>query len=237
MPLRLLDLFCGAGGCSVGYARAGFEVYGVDHRPQPRYPFAFEQRDALEALACLIAGGPVCGLRLRDVDAIHASPPCQAYCSMTRSLNKAKAIDYPDLLGPTRDLLVAAGKPWVIENVPGAPVRSAIMLCGAMFRLKTRTEIHGEVWLKRHRLFECSTVILAPGRCRCNKRPKVPVYGNGAGGVKHAKMRGRGVAQAAREVMGIDWMRRHELDQSIPPAYTTYIGRQLADHCNHKRTA
>lgn len=217
---RLLDLFCGAGGCAVGYHRAGFDVVGVDVKFQKNYPFEFHQGDALEFVA----------EHGREFDAIHASPPCQAYCSMTRSLNKAKAKEYPDLLPSTRELLKSTGLPWVIENVPGAPVLSPILLCGSMFKLKTTTKVHGEVWLKRHRYFECSFFAFSPGRCRCNKKPKVPVYGNGAGGVKHAKMRGIGVAQASREVMGIDWMSRSELDQAIPPAYTEFVGRQLIEH-------
>lgn len=228
MPIkrfRLLDLFCGAGGCAVGYHRAGFtEIVGVDNRPMPRYPFAFVQADALEYLAEHGA----------EFDAIHASPPCQAYCSMTRSLNRHLAGSYPDLLGPTREALVKKGQPWIIENVPGSPIRNAILLCGSMFRLKTTTKLHGEVWLKRHRVFESNTFLFAPGPCRCNKKPKVPVYGNGAGGIKHSRMKGKGVAQASREVMGIDWMLRTELDQAIPPAYTEFIGKQLLDHLRHR---
>lgn len=218
----LLDLFCGAGGCAVGYHRAGFDVVGVDHRPMPRFPFEFHQGDALEFLAA----------RGHEFDAIHASPPCQAY-SILSTLNKKT---YPNLLPATREAL--CGRPcWVIENVPGAPMELAIMLCGSMFGLKTTTALHGEVWLKRHRWFESNALLMAPGACQCRKgRPKVPVYGNGAGGPKHSRMRGRGVAQAAREVMGIDWMNRRELDQSIPPAYTEFIGRQLIDQLERSAT-
>lgn len=105
---RLLDLFCGAGGCSAGYDRAGFDVTGVDVVPQPRYPFAFHQGDALEYVA---AHG-------HEYDAIHASPPCQSYTPL-RALSPDK--EYPDLVAVTRAALEATGRPWVIENVPGAP--------------------------------------------------------------------------------------------------------------------
>lgn len=225
--MRLLDLFCGAGGCAVGYHRAGFEVVGVDHKPQPRYPFAFVQAEALDLLDCLIRGD---GFRpresrclyLQDFDAIHASPPCQAYSTLRVLNNKT----HPDLLPRTRDLLEKAGKPWVIENVIGAPLTCPVVLCGTHFGLKTRTKKHGEVWLKRHRLFEASIFLWSPGDCRCQGKLTVPVYGGGAGG-NRVNMRGPGVAQAGREVMGIDWMTRNEIDQAIPPAYTEFIGKQL----------
>lgn len=144
MP-RLLDLFCGAGGCSVGYHRAGFtEIVGVDNRPMPRYPFAFVQGDALEYLA----------EHGSKFHAIHASPPCQAYCSL-RFLPNAKS--HPDLVDPTRAALVATGKLWVIENVIGAPLRNPTMLCGTMFGLGT-----GSSELRRHRLFETNWLLKVP---------------------------------------------------------------------------
>jgi DNA (cytosine-5)-methyltransferase 1 len=209
----LLDLFCGAGGCSVGYHRAGFDVVGIDNRPQPRYPFPFIQGDALRPQ-----------VDLREFDAIHASPPCQHY-SVLSKMNKHKT--YPDLVQPIRAMLEASGLPWVIENVMGAPLRNAIKLCGSQFGLETTTALHGKVHLRRHRLFESNYLLTQAKPCSCRGRLHVPVFGHGAGGVKHSRMRGKGVAQAAREVMGIDWMNRHELDQSIPPAYTEFIGRQL----------
>lgn len=229
-PLRLLDLFCGAGGCSVGYARAGFEVYGVDNRPMPRYPFPerFEQRDAMEALQSLIDGGTVCGLRLADVDAIHASPPCQRYTPL-RALCKGK--EYPDLLAPTRDLLNASGKPWVIENVPGAPVESGIVLCGTMFSLR----------VYRHRYFECSFFPWSPA----HPQHKVLAGEKGTKGGRRRKAHYESggfitvagdVGSYCGQAMGIDWMIGKELSQAIPPAYTEFVGRQLADHCNYKRT-
>ena len=127
---RLLDLFCKAGGGAMGYVRAGFEVIGVDIKPQPHYPFEFHQGDAMT-------------YPLEGFDAYHASPPCQRY-SRTKSLHPG--CKYPDLLAQTRNLLIATGKPWVIENVVGAPFQHWIMLCGMMFGLRTY----------RHRRFETS---------------------------------------------------------------------------------
>src|SRR5688500_14342326 len=122
---RLLDLFSGAGGCSVGYHRAGFDVVGVDVRPQPRYPFTFHQGDALE----------FCRAHAHEFDAIHASPPCQAY-SVSRHINAGPdAKQHPDLVDATREELERARLPWVMENVVGAPMHRPIVLCGLMFGL------------------------------------------------------------------------------------------------------
>jgi hypothetical protein len=130
---RLLDLFCGAGGAAMGYYRAGFDVVGVDIKKQPNYPFEFIWDDALEAVTDLACG----------FDAIHASPPCQHYM---RSGMVRKDLA-PDLVGQTRIALETAGLPWVIENVPGAPIRPDIVLCGSMFGLGVR----------RHRWFETNS--------------------------------------------------------------------------------
>ena len=124
----LLDLFCGAGGCSVGYHRAGFDVVGVDLKPQPRYPFPLLRADALGALRWLLLGGPIAfsdgrERRLADVAAVHASPPCQAFSSISRVFGVQHL--HPDLVAPTRELLRAAGRPWVMENVPRSPLAKA----------------------------------------------------------------------------------------------------------------
>jgi len=215
----LLDLFCGAGGCAMGYSRAGFRVVGVDNRPMKRYPFEFVQADALEF--CRDHGG--------DFDVIHASPPCQGYSVLAA---RNKHITYPNLLPGVRDLLLQMGKPFIIENVPGAPVERAVLLCGSMFGRSSSTELHGHVILRRHRLFESSEWLYSPSHCTCHGKLAVPVFGHGAGG-NRSKMRGKGVAQASRDVMGIGWMNRKELDQSIPPCYTHFLGTQLRRIIGH----
>lgn len=133
MKPRLLDLFCGAGGCSTGYARAGFEVEGIDLAPQPNYPFPFMQADALDFLREVEPG---------DFDAIAASPPCQHYAGVTAW--RGDQSSHPDLVGPTRELLEQTGLPWVMENVREAPVRADFMLCGTALGLKVRRHRHFE---------------------------------------------------------------------------------------------
>ena len=203
---RLLDTFCGAGGCSVGYHRAGFDVVGVDNRPQKNYPFEFHLGDALEFIA----------EHGREFDVIHASPPCQAY-STTKSLHDN---EHPDLVGPTRTALRATGKPYIIENVPGAPLFNYVMLCGTMFGL-------GVI---RHRLFECKPAIFFSPQS-CNHAGKTaPSKGeyHSLDGYDFITCAGHNFqAGAGRKAMDIDWMTRDELAQAIPPAYTQYIGERL----------
>lgn len=201
----LLDLFCGAGGASVGYSRSGFDVVGVDIAPQKNYQFEFYQADALE----FVRG------YWRDFDVIHASPPCQRYSQCT-------PVDYrknhPDLISAVRALLEDTGKPFVIENVSGARhlLRDPLMLCGSMFGLQ----------VYRHRYFEIypPRLILRPG---CNHSAS-PVL---VSGTTRRKSRGRVEYSAAekRAAMDIDWMTVKELDEAIPPAYTEFIGRQLLE--------
>lgn len=214
---RLLDLFCCAGGAGMGYHRAGFDVVGVDIDPQPRYPFEFHQADALEFLA----------ERGHEFDAIHASPPCQLY-SVANNIHGND--DHPDLLPPTRDALLALGKPWIIENVPGAPMENYVTLCGLAFGLG----------VKRHRQFETSFFVWNVPECP----PGHPgdwvsvfghtvlerghVIGKAKGGGNTIKRKHLGIARG-REAMGIDWMNRGELSEAIPPAYTEWLGRQLLD--------
>lgn len=214
--MRLLDLFCGAGGCAVGYSRAGFtDIVGVDNRPQPRYPFAFVQADALEYLA----------EHGREFDAIHASPPCQAYSDLAAFAGK----DHPMLIEPVRELLMKSGKPYVIENVEGAPLETPLILCGSTFGLGAWCNDGKYHQLRRHRLFECSFFFLVHP-CRHVGKP-VGVYGNGGGNkarVEAGLVNGMtGTASERKAAMGIDWMSRAELSQAIPPAYTEFIGRQL----------
>ncbi len=204
---RLLDLFCGAGGAAMGYHRAGFDVVGVDIKPQPSYPFRLIEMDALLYLRTM---------PLHDFDAIHASPPCQAFTN-------ARVIhgnEHPDLLTPTRELLLDQDLPWVIENVPGAPMRRDLILCGSMF-----PELRdGDYGIVRHRWFEFSCPWIAPVLVPpCNHPPKVvSVFGHG-GHIYHGK------AQWER-VMGIEWMKRDEIALAIPPVFTELIGRRLLEH-------
>lgn len=205
---KLLDLFCGAGGAAMGYHRAGFDVVGVDTANERRYPFEFHRGDALEFLE---AHG-------REFDVIHASPPCQTF-SRTRHLRVAqgKGTSKVDLVHKTRGLLVYVGRPYVIENVPGAPLMDPVTLCGSMFGLKVR----------RHRLFEAPSVWSLLPKCdhRRQGRP-VGVYGSMRDDIPQGGRTARSLEEA-QEAMGIDWMLWGDLVEAIPPAYTEWIGRQL----------
>lgn len=205
---RLLDLFCGAGGCTAGYQRAGFYVVGVDTEPQPNYcGDAFVQADALEVLSEWHFG---------TFDAIHASPPCQAY-SIAQNASK-NAAAHPDLIDPVRDLLEASGLPWVIENVPGSPLRDPIKLCGKSFGLN----------VKRHRLFETNWPTFGTD-CPQGHGYVVSVFGGGSKGPVNPETGKRTFVpiEGTREAMDIDWMTGNEMSQAIPPAYTHFLGLQL----------
>jgi DNA (cytosine-5)-methyltransferase 1 len=207
---RLLDLFCGAGGAAMGYHRAGFEVVGVDIRPQPNYPFEFVQDDALLRLE---------GPWPEQFDAIHASPPCQAF---TVYGNTGNVGDYPDLIAPTRELLRATGLPWVIENVPGAPLENPTVICGTSLGLEVR----------RHRLFETNWSLMVPpcahGQFAARKYPGSTNRPNGRTVCNVGEWRVP-LAQQKR-AMGIGWMTLEELSEAVPPAYTELIGHQLLQH-------
>lgn len=214
---RLLDLFCCAGGAAMGYHRAGFEVVGVDIKPQPRYPFEFIQADVLDLTQEFIS----------EFDAIHASPPCQGYSAM-RHAPGAKGAHL--LIDVVRDRLLESGLPYVIENVEGAAWAMCfpMSLCGTAFGLGAQG-----CELRRHRLFE-SNLFLKPKPCRHTDGPVIGVYG-GHARKRAAKHGGRGTQDkwasghvaAAREAMGIDWMTLAEMSEAIPPAYTQFIGEQL----------
>jgi DNA (cytosine-5)-methyltransferase 1 len=207
MKPRLLDLFCGAGGAAVGYYRAGFEVVGVDIKFQKHYPFEFHQADALT-------------YPLEGFDAYHASPPCQRYSAITQQHGRAVVESHPDLIKAVRTLFFATGKPYVIENVPKAPLINAIMLCGSMFNLKS-----GVYHLRRHRKFECSFDFWPPAAC-CHQGLSLSVYGH-PGGNNCRDHRKFGNLEDWKIGMGIDWTSQDELAQAIPPAYTEYIGKYL----------
>ncbi len=209
MKPRLLDLFCGAGGCSFGYAQAGFEVVGVDIMPQPHYPYEFHQADAMMY--------PLAGF-----DVIHASPVCKAYTNCNLSPKEL----YERLIGKIRVRLQATSKPYVIENVMGAKhdLRANLMLCASMFNLP----------MERHRLFESNIFLYPPRTCQ-HAIATIGVYGHSIWDFslpgtsrKDGRTRPDSVsADIGREAMGIDWMNKTELAQAIPPAYTEWIGRLL----------
>lgn len=219
---RIVDLCCKAGGASVGYARAGFEVVGVDIELQPNYPYTFVQADALEVLSDRSF--------MARFDAVHASFPCQGF---SKTANLPGANGAPDLVTIGRELLDATGLPWVMENVVGAPMRGAVMLCGSTFGLRA-PDVDGVVLeLRRHRLFESNVFLLGSGGCDHQRHPIGCVFGSGGGatpGYRDAPERDSGYVPAVsviRELMGIDWMSKAELSQAIPPAYTEFIGEQL----------
>jgi len=216
---RLLDLFCGAGGAAMGYHRAGFDVVGVDVKPQPRYPFRFVQADALNQ-----------PFRLQDFDAIHASPPCQAFTQMSaRWRGKGgKADSHPNHLAPMLARLAELDIPWVVENVVGAAkhMRVSLKLHGGMFGLG----VH------RPRLFQSNVLLLGVTAPQC--ADPIGVYGPRADGRRlftRKNMQGRMSIQRAAHsadeacaAMGIDHeMTWDEVREAIPPAYTEFIGRQL----------
>ncbi|HEY4152879.1 MAG TPA: hypothetical protein VGM38_06120, partial [Pseudolysinimonas sp.] len=155
-----------------------------------------------------------------EFDAIHASPPCHDHSAL-HSVTGDDGSGW--LLGATRELLVSIGRPWVIENVAGSALPNSLRLCGTQFGLRAHSKQRGEVWLRRHRLFESSTFLMAPGEHSCSGRQIIGVYGHGDGGGRGWK----GSFVDRQAAMGIDWMRREELSQAIPPAYTEWIGAQL----------
>jgi DNA (cytosine-5)-methyltransferase 1 len=209
MKPKLLDLFCCAGGAGMGYYKAGFDVTGVDIKPQPNYPFKFIQADALT-------------FDLLGYAAIHASPPCQEYSVSFNTMSKFSDNRYPKLLRQTRERLISASVPYVIENVLGAKYKSnqadglqAHYLCGTMFN----KEFH------RHRLFETSFFWLSPGKCRGRVKA-----GYGTGIVNRTMTlchNSKAIVQAAAQQFEIDWMKQSELTEAIPPAYTEFIGKYL----------
>jgi DNA (cytosine-5)-methyltransferase 1 len=211
---RILDLFCGGGGAAMGYHRAGFDVVGVDIKPQPNYPFRFIPADALLFVRDRIGWG---WDGLGGIDAIHASPPCQAYTKAQRLQGR----EHPDLIVPTRGLLKASGLPYVIENVPGAPLIDPVVLEGQMFP---------ELRTHRPRWFECSFPVDVPFLRGPRPGPQVKM-GRQPKGDEWIQVVGHFASMAqARRAMGIDWMTRDELSQAIPPAYCELIGRSLLEH-------
>jgi DNA (cytosine-5)-methyltransferase 1 len=228
---RLLDLFCGAGGCTKGYQRAGFEVTGVDIEPQPNYcGDEFWLGDAVELLRELLPAA-------WGFDAIHASPPCQHFTAYKRTGNVG---EYPDLIEPVREILSATGLPWVMENVEGAPLLDPILICGSMF--------DPPMDIRRHRLFEANWPLeppVWPCRHKLHGPDRFPGgrskqrTGASTGLVRGTIEIGSWDIPLARqqEAMGIDWMKLEELSEAIPPAYCEFIGSQLLAHVQQERIA
>lgn len=225
---KLLDLCCKAGGCSKGYADAGFDVYGVDIAPQPNYvhPGKFIQADAIEYLRNY---GHL-------FDVVHASPPCQKW-SRGSAMQRKKGKEYVDIIDDIRILMQELGKPAIIENVPLSPVRPDIVLRGDLFDLKVIRKRHFEVinWYALQPELPNKKLSRSSGNYIC-------IYGNASW---KSSARGMPVTiptwkkDTIRETwayaMGIDWyMKDTEIANAIPPAYTKYIGEQLMNYLNNE---
>lgn len=246
---KLLDLFCGQGGAAVGYHRAGWDVFGVDLGgtkadgtptlgPLRHYPFEYHRGDALEFL---MRHG-------HEFDAIHASPPCQAY-SIATAGNPAARAKHKRLIAATRELLILTGKPWVIENVERAldQMNDPVLLCGRTFGLAAEDEDGMPLTLDRHRLFESNVPLSVPAHPKHGAGQVAGVYG----GSRKAKRReGESLAEVAprdrhaarvergggyvprsipvkQALLGIDWMTVKGMEESIPPVYAQWVGAQL----------
>jgi DNA (cytosine-5)-methyltransferase 1 len=223
---RLLDLFCCAGGAAMGYHRAGFEVVGVDVAPQPNYPFQFIQAEALDWARHNL-------WFVLGFDAIHASPPCQGYSWAAKRWTE---VERAYLIEPTRELLKATGLPYIIENVPGAPLENPFRLCGEMFGLN----------VIRHRNFETNFPVLVPVH-RPHRKPIQRLAKDGSGRTvqrsSYCTVAGHGGESDSfrledwQTAMGIDWTTRDELTEAIPPAYTQFIGERLLAQLQVERIA
>lgn len=208
---RIADLFCGAGGAGEGYARAGFEVVGVDIEPQPNYPHEFVQGDAL-------------AFDLSGFDAVHASPPCQSFTAYRRR-GAGVGDSYPNLIPETRERLRASGLPYVIENVVGSPLLDPVVLCGSSFGLDVR----------RHRLFETNWRLRGLDCDHAWQAPRFPQATNRANARRTVEVGVWRIPLETQQIaMGIDWTTLPELSEAIPPAYTTWVGWQLAKVCKSR---
>jgi len=225
---KLLDLFCGSGGAAMGYYRAGFDIVGVDNAPQPDYPFEFHQGDAIKYLEA----------HSGSFDAVHASPPCQAYStgvvSRSSKWNHTKGKDEPALIGEVHARLEELDLPWVIENVMGARAHMpepSFVLCGSMFDRP----------IPRHRVFASNIGVTAPEHPNCRglaKRSAAEFGWDYRDMSVTGKGRRAGTSERWSFLLGIYWpMRQHGLAEAIPPTYTEFIGRELMAHIESERAA
>ena len=223
MTYRILDLCCGEGGASFGYWLAGFKPYGVDHEPMKRYPFNFILGDAMELPAAVKYG-----IKVGHFHAIHAAPPCQRWSTATPAEYRDS---HPDLIEPMREFLRSTGLPYVIENVPPAPLEDPIQLCGSSFGLQADDEDGTRLWLKRHRRFETGGGFKVPGT-QCNHPEGMQVagaYNKGSGhkGSRDGRGKLRGYVPNAgplRDLFQMPWATVDGIYQATPPVYTEYIG-------------
>lgn len=225
------DLFCKAGGAGEGLRRAGFEVIGVDIEHQPNYRAGrFVQGDALYVLDALTGKSSPEFARIRYGDAldrrpdfIWASPPCQGRTAYKRRPNHVRPIDTDGMIAKTRDALAKLGVPYIIENVPGAPLFAPVTLCGSMF--------DETIGVRRHRIFETSFAVIQPPCRHERQQGSYPPATNRANRRKTAEI---GVwripLEVQREAMGIAWMTREELSEAIPPAYAEWLGNAALAH-------
>ena len=212
-PYRALDLYCCAGGASMGLHQAGFDVVGIDIEAQPQYPFPFIQAD-------------VTRIDFARFDFVWASPPCQAYCAIQNINTRAPKRDHPRLIEPVRRKLVLSGAAYCIENVIGAPLIEPVVLCGSSFGLGVR----------RHRQFECNFPVERPDCRHAESERPIAVYGDHPQGSKDKSYRinrARTLAEG-QAAMGIDWMDWRPLTQAIPPAFAEHIGRAAIQHLNRE---
>ena len=223
--MKMIDLYCCAGGAAMGYHQAGFdEIIGVDIVDRPNYPFEFVKMDALEFLRTA---------DLSDVSFIHASPPCQCYSKLKHLSGNVEKWEetHVDLVAPTREALIKTGKPFVIENVEGSPLINPIKLYGSQFP---------NLYTQRPRLFESNISLKEPVNPKVKHKTGKLGYGPAEDGfITVAGIRPqRGMNEVQTKLYygfalgGIDWMSLEELTQAIPPAYTEFIGKQIIEYLN-----
>jgi DNA (cytosine-5)-methyltransferase 1 len=221
-PDLVLDLFSGEGGGAVGYAKAGFEVIGIDHDPRTleRFPgesYCMDWRVGLEKFA-------------DRATLIHASPPCQRYSELTPARARER---HPDLIAPVREALEATGRPWVMENVPGAPLRGDLVLCGCMFNLTT--SFAGKTFaLYRTRLFDASgwTVPYPGGHRTFHELPFLPMESTPRSFRRDNPEILNVPPEVKKRLIGCRWMSTRGIAEAIPPAYTEYIGKAFRKEGN-----